>query len=60
MKLQSVALFSPERRNNIGDPHGQAEVAEVTELEARFLTGLSASFIMFLSSEIRFRVHNQW
>ena len=51
-KLQSVADFIAERRQNIGDAHGQVAVPEATEAEARFLIGLSAAFIVFLSSEI--------
>ncbi len=51
-KLHEVGAILAERRQNAGDAHGQEQVAEATEAEARFLIGLSAAFIVLVSSEL--------
>ena len=50
-KLHEVAAVLAERRQNAGDAHGQEQVPDVREAEARFLVGLSASFIALVASE---------
>lgn len=51
-KLQSIADFIAERRQNAGDAHGKEEAPEATEPEARFMIGLSASLIIYVASEL--------
>lgn len=51
-KLHEVAALLAERRQNAGDAHGQEQMAEATEAEARFLIGLSAAFIVLVASEL--------
>ena len=51
-KLHEIAALLAERRQNAGDAHGQEQMAEATEAEARFLIGLSAAFIVLVASEL--------
>lgn len=49
-KLKTIADFIAERRNNVSDAHAN-DHGDATEADARFLIGLSAAFIVYLSSK---------
>ena len=51
-KLSQVTGLLAERRQNAGDAHGHEQVHDVREAEARFLIGISASFIVLVASEL--------
>lgn len=51
-KYSNIAFILAERRHNAGDAHGHEQIYDTPETEARFIIGLSASFIVFVASEL--------
>lgn len=51
-RLSTVAGYFSERRQSIGDAHGNPDLAETTDAEIQFFISLTAALIVYMATEL--------